>query len=421
MEMLETEILQLDHRGFGVATHKGKKLYVPFTHAQAKVKVQLVDQAKEGYYALPESLPKAACPHFATCGACLLQHLSAEEYSKFKNNQLNDALTKFDINKEIDGTHILPEHVRRRVRFKAQRTKKKGVQLGFYAVRSHKLVDISSCLVIAPELEKTIAFWKDFLERYLLIGDRVDVQLTLCANGIDAYIVFEDENWQGSLGFLNESEAQKQLKELNIIRLNVGTEKQVWARYQEKEPYVIFGGVEVLMSPKGFLQASVQADEVLTQLMLDILKPDEPMHKVADLFSGRGTFTLPLVKMGLKVDAYECDDLANKALKEAASRFGLDVVVKEQQLFKNPVKPDVLNQYDAVVIDPPRAGADAQVKEIAKAHVGRVVYVSCNPQSFARDAKTLINAGYRLEHLYAVDQFMYSAHVEVVAGFISDV
>lgn len=418
MKNLQAEIKYLDHRGLGVADHKGQKLFVPFTHAETTVNVQIVDRAKEGIYAEHvDAVAKTDCPHFGTCGACLLQHLSDDEYLAFKQSQLENALKKFQINSDVAETFIIPAHTRRRVSFKVQRTKKKGVHIGYYGFRSHKLVNVDSCLVLNEELEDTIAFWKEFLEHVLLVGDRAELHLTLCENGIDAYLTLDNDKWEGSLGFLNEPELIAKLESKNVIRLNVGVEKQLWAKWQSQErtPYVTFADIKVPLSAKGFLQASTESEVKLTELLLENIADEDKV--IADLFSGRGTFSIPLAKLGKKVKAYEFDDKANEALTYVASENGLSIDVIKRQLFTTPLKADDFETVDTIVLDPPRTGAHAQALEIAKSDVNKVIYVSCNPQTFARDAKEFVRKGYEINKIYAVDQFIYSSHVEVVAVF----
>jgi 23S rRNA (uracil1939-C5)-methyltransferase len=185
--------------------------------------------------------------------------------------------------------------------------------------------------------------------------------------------------------------------------------------YERETPYVLFDGVEVYVEPSSFLQASDRADQVLTDLALSEI-PDQ-VHKIADLFCGRGTFTFPLSQKA-PVDGFECDDPALQALQTAAEREQRNIKTFKRNLFDHPLTTAELKAYDVVVIDPPRAGALAQIQELANSNVNHIIYISCGPESFARDAKYLTQGNrYSLEKVIPVDQFTWAPHLEVVGVF----
>ncbi|MEM7688284.1 MAG: class I SAM-dependent RNA methyltransferase [Pseudomonadota bacterium] len=348
------------------------------------------------------------CPHFGPCGGCQLQHadeaaLAQYVTSRVVNASLGQGLDPAD----ILPTHLSPPNSRRRATLHAMRTQK-GAVIGFREGGSHTIVDLKRCEILAAPLAAHIPALRNLVARHGGKG-AVDVGLALCNQGVD--VTLSNMMTDG----LAATEALLDFARDNgVARLSVdhgyGPET-VW----EPDPVTIsFAGVPVPMPIGAFLQATGDAE---ARMIADVTAWFEGSGLIADLFAGLGTFTFAL-RQGRKVLGVEADRAAHLAMKAAGAKTGGAVHALHRDLFRNPLQPDELNRFAGVVLDPPRAGAKAQVAEIAASEVPRVVYVSCNPSSWSRDAARLVAGGYRLDKLRPVGQFRWSTHVELVSLFV---
>ncbi|MDF2965142.1 MAG: putative rRNA (Uracil-5-)-methyltransferase [Rickettsiaceae bacterium] len=353
-----------------------------------------------------------ACKYFGACGGCSLQHLNENYYKKFKSNLIYEALMRAGIDTKINSIIIIPPGERRRANFEAIK-KNDQIYLGFKRFQSHQIINIDQCPILSPAISNIIPILKEFLFRILSPQQKAEIYLTQASNGIDILIKSKNEI------FLNE-DSKFLLSQLtkydNIIR--------IITRYNEKnnfllaleKPFIVFDGVRVEVDAECFLQASALSDKVLSELVIQYLPKADNNLKVLDLFCGRGTFTIPLSKYA-KVDGFESDKQALKALNKVISESGRDIKLEERDLFNNPVSEKQLSKYDHCIINPPRAGAKAQCEHLGKSQIKQIIYVSCNPETFARDAKILLKGGYKLTEVTPVDQFYWSSHLEVVGVF----
>lgn len=350
------------------------------------------------------------CRHYGVCGGCQLQHVDDVALGNFVAERVVNAARSQKIEPEaVAPVHLSPPHTRRRANLHGSRTG--GVVLGYKEANSHQIVNLKECPVLAPELVAVI----EPLRR--MLGRRqgklaVEVDLTLSEQGVDLSI--KGYKVEG----LAETEAALDFARDNgLARLSLDQgygPESLW----EPEPVTVsLSGVAVPLPPGGFLQATLDGEQALTSAVAGWLK-GAPV--VADLFSGLGTFAFALAKGGAKVLAVEAERAASMACKAAAGRALLPVHVLHRDLFRNPLLLEELNRFAGVVIDPPRAGARDQIGRIAGSTVPRVVYISCNPSSWARDAATLIEGGYRLAELRPVGQFRWSNHVELASLFIKE-
>lgn len=350
------------------------------------------------------------CRHYGVCGGCQLQHVDDVALGNFVVERVVNAARGQKIEPEaVAPVHLSPPHTRRRANLHGSRTG--GVVLGYKEANSHQIVNLKECPVLAPELVAVI----EPLRR--MLGRRqgklaVEVDLTLSEQGVDLSI--KGYKVEG----LAETEAALDFARDNgLARLSLDQgygPESLW----EPEPVTVsLSGVAVPLPPGGFLQATLDGEQALTSAVAGWLK-GAPV--VADLFSGLGTFAFALAKGGAKVLAVEAERAASMACKAAAGRALLPVHVLHRDLFRNPLLLEELNRFAGVVIDPPRAGARDQIGRIAGSTVPRVVYISCNPSSWARDAATLIEGGYRLAELRPVGQFRWSNHVELASLFIKE-
>ncbi len=304
-------------------------------------------------------------------------------------------------------THLSPPNARRRATLHALRTQN-GVVLGFRKARSHKLVDLAECPVSRPELVALLQPLRSLLASKEAKG-AVDVQLTLVDQGVDVGLANFPLNDLRAIEAATEFAREHALARLSVDQ-GFGPETQ-W----EPEPVTVtLSGTKVTIPPGSFLQATADAE---MRMIADARQWAEGKRLVADLFSGLGTFAFALSK-NRKVLAAEAERAAHLACKSAAERIGGSVYPIHRDLFRNPLQAKEISRFDAVVLDPPRAGAKAQIAEIAASEMGCVIYASCNPSSWARDAARLADAGFRLAKLRPIGQFRWSTHVELTSLFL---
>lgn len=349
------------------------------------------------------------CRHYGTCGGCQLQHLDEETLADFVAARVaNSAAGQGLEPARIDPPHLSPPRSRRRATLHGQRTER-GWLLGFREGGSHRLVDLAECHVLTPDLFALLTPLRGMLRA--LSGKTGDVTLTQTDQGIDVTLAGVSAEGLAAAEGLTDFARKHALARLSLDN-GYGAET-VW----EPEPVTVtLGGVPVGLPPGGFLQATLDGEAELIAFARDALAGSAT---VADLFAGLGTFAFALAGPA-KVLAVEADRTAHFACKAAAGRSGKPVHPLHRDLFRNPLQPEELNRFAAVLLDPPRAGARDQVEQLAASTVGRVVYISCNPSSWARDAATLVAGGYRLERLAPVGQFRWSTHVELASLFVRD-
>lgn len=349
------------------------------------------------------------CPHFMLCGGCQLQHLDDEALSDFVKGRITHALATQGVTAaQVMPTHLSPNSTRRRVALRSAFAGK-VFQLGFSTEKSHRIVDIQQCDVMAPELFALLAPLRAFLEPFVDRNRQIQIKLALVDQGVDVLI----ENWVANN--LSRHEAISAFaQEHKLARLSLD-EGYGPVPFWEPEPVTMsFDGVAASYPPYSFVQATADGEAALGNA-IEAIVGDAPI--VADLFAGLGTFALRLAK-DRKVYAAEADAAVTASLKAASARANRQVHVEHRDLFRRPLDTSELNRFGAVVLDPPRAGARAQTEQLAASNVPRIAYVSCNPASFARDAKTLVTAGYTLNRLWPIGQFRWSTHVELAAEFV---
>lgn len=327
-----------------------------------------------------------------------------QRYLAHKKALVQNAFENANIEIAADETVACPPHSRRRVTFTARRAEGK-IQLGFLERRSHHLVHVTECAVALPDIVETLPVLRDLAGTLLQGISEAQFTVTACENGHDLGITVAE-----SLPETITADLVRLLARSPFIRSSINGE----IVHEIEKPLVEFDGIAVALPPAGFLQAVKSAETVMTELVETHLKKSK---RVADLFCGVGTFTLPLARRA-RMHAVEVSAPATESLKSVSGTSGLkQITIENRDLFELPLTSSELSHFDGVCLDPPRAGALAQVKEIASSVISRVAYVSCNPETLARDAKILVNGGYRLERVAPVDQFVFSDHVEAVALF----
>jgi 23S rRNA (uracil1939-C5)-methyltransferase len=404
-------IARIGHRGDGIADTPAGPIYVPYTLPGEIVEVESWPGHPDRRHlirvdvASPERIAPV-CPHFGTCGGCALQHWSAARYRDWKRALVVEALAQAGLDAPVAGLIDAHGEGRRRAVFHARRGTHDVLEVGFAALRAHHLVAIDRCPVLAAALAGSIeAAWAiaETLERE---KKPLDIQVTATEAGLDV-----DVRGSGPLTTARGGELARIAERHRLARLTRHGELVS----QRAAPAVTIGRARVLLPPGAFLQTTAAGEAALAAL---VVAHCEGAGRIADLFAGVGPFALRLAEHG-RVTAADNDSEAVAALKRAAAATqGLKPVETQlRDLFRRPFVPVELKGFDVVVFDPPRQGAQAQARELAASAVPRVVAVSCNPATFARDARILVDGGYRLVAVTPVDQFLYSAHVELVARF----
>jgi 23S rRNA (uracil1939-C5)-methyltransferase len=393
-------------QGDGRAQENGVWVNVPFTLAGETVRVDGAGERLRLLEVLRPSPERAApvCKHFGTCGGCTLQHMAPAPYADFKREQILRALSARGLDAEVAETWTTLPGSRRRAAFTAKRMGKQ-VAIGFHARKSHDLVAISECPVARPAIVAALPRLKE-IAGYLLSGkDGIGLLVTETASGLDLHVTGLAKDVKAPA----RAEAASAALRAGFARISIEGADVL----TERRPSLPAGSAQLFPPPGGFLQASAEAEAEMERIVREHLKF---AATVADLFSGCGTFALRLAAES-SVLAAEGNAEAIEALKASVrAAHGLKPVTAEvRDLFRNPYGARELARFDGLVLDPPRAGASAQVAEIAKSNVPKVAYVSCDPPTLARDLRSLVDGGYRIVRIHPIDQFLWSAHVEAVA------
>jgi len=395
---LEVTVESLGGLGDGIASYNGKPLFVAKSCVGDRLRVRIVHENHDGYQGIitevlsgGEHRREAPCVYFSECGGCSLQQLQEEHYRAFKTRMLASAVARSGYDMPADIL-FLPTGTRRRVEFKVG-----GGTLAFHAPRSHRPVAVEHCLILTPALQALIAPLNE------VVGDwsgLFSVGLTQADVGIDMMLTFRDS--------IPALALEAVCAQLGIARVCVRTrEGKAKILHQAGPVEMLLGDKRVALPPEAFLQATAEGQAALTQAVLEGVM-DATL--VVDLFCGIGTYSFPLSARA-KVHAVEGDG----AMVAAAKAAGLSA--EQRDLFKSPLTAKELARFDAAVINPPRAGAKAQCEQLVASGISRVVMVSCNPASFARDAALFNKNGFRLTRALGIDQFVFSQHLEIVGIF----
>ena len=345
------------------------------------------------------------CRHFPACGGCQLQHLTDEAYGDYCVSRVAGALAQHGLETDIRSPHLSPPRTRRRATLRALRAGGK-VLVGFNEAGSNRIVDMAECHVLHPRLFALVEPLRNLVSVMLPARRAGEVRITLADQGPDLMLKGVEASGLAAI------EALTAFSEANgLARLSIDEGYGAEPRFEPNPVTVTLGGVAVPLPIGVFLQATEDGEAALVTA---VEEATGGAKRVADLFSGLGTFALSL---RAQVTAAEAGREAIVALKSAAARAGRPVQVEHRDLYRRPYAAEELAAFEAVVLDPPRAGAQEQVRELAASSVGRIAYVSCNPATFGRDAEILAGGGYRLDWARPVGQFRWSTHVELAAAF----
>ena len=402
---------RLGSRGDGIADTAAGPVYVPYALAGETVEVEPWPGHPDRRHPVKIEVAAAeriapVCPHFGTCGGCALQHLAAPPYRAWKRGLVVEALTQVGLESPIDDVIDAHGEGRRRAVFHARHGTGGVLEVGFSAAKAHRVVAIDRCPVLAPALDGAIETAWDIAEALATRRKPLDIQATATESGLDV-----DVRGSGPLAPDDTVRLAETAQRRRIARITRHGEIVV----QRAAPRVKMGRAYVTLPPGAFLQATAAGEATLAHLVEAWC---EKAKTVADLFCGVGPFALRLAERA-RITAVDNDADVIAAIQAAsAATQGLKPIeAQKRDLFRSPLVPVELRRFDAVVFDPPRQGAEMQARALVASAVPTVIAVSCNPATFARDARILVDGDYRLVRVTPVDQFRYSAHVELVALF----
>jgi 23S rRNA (uracil1939-C5)-methyltransferase len=403
-------ITRIGHRGDGVADVAGEAVFVPYTLPGERVEVEPFPGHPDRRHLLRVERASAeriapVCPHFSVCGGCQTQHWDVARYRTWKRDLVVTALSQAGLTAPVDELIDAHGEGRRRATFHARRSQHDVLEVGFAAYRAHHVISIDRCPILAPALAGAIPAAWALAEALGSLKKPLDIQVTASDTGLDV-----DLRGSGPLSPQRTATLAQLAATHRLARLTRHGELVT----QRAAPTVRIGKATLVLPPGAFLQATAEGEAVLARLVAQHVGDAK---LVADLFCGVGPFALRLAERA-RVYAADGDAAAIAALKQAAPAPGLKPVETEtRDLFRRPLVPQELKRFAAVVFDPPRQGAEAQARQLAASRVPLVIAVSCNVATFARDSRILADGGYRLISATPVDQFRYSAHVEIVARF----
>lgn len=397
-------------QGDGVAEGGG---FVPFTLPGERVRAAFAGDRGEALELLTRSPDRIepVSPQYGLCGGCALQHWAREPYVAWKREQVRLSLSRERLEAEVLPAWSAQPGTRRRLALHARRGPR-GVRLGFKQRRSWDLVEVADCPIADPRLVAAFPALRRVAEPFLEHPKSAPtLHVSLTDTGLDVDVTGVEAK-SGGLSADARLGAAAAAQAADLARVTMAGE----VVFQARQPVVAFGQARVVLPPGGFLQAVAAAEEVMAAFALQACAG---ARTIADLFCGAGAFTFRLAEVGT-VKAADADPGAIAALKAAqAGAPGLKSITAEaRDLFRRPVLASELKGIDVAVFDPPRAGAIEQAAQIADSKVDRVVAISCNPATFARDARRLVDGGFRLERVLPVDQFLWSPHIELAASFV---
>jgi 23S rRNA (uracil1939-C5)-methyltransferase len=403
-------IAMLGQRGEGVAQGPAGRVFTPYAAPGDIISASVEGERGQIAEILTPGPDRIApfCPWFATCGGCAIQHIAPVAYAEWKRGLVVAALAHAGVAAQVGALVDAHGAGRRRATFHA-RMEGTGpgatAHVGFMRARAHAIVEIGFCPILAPEMAGALPAARALAQSLAGRGKPLDILVTATREGLDIDL-------RGA-GRLDDAERQRLIAtaaSLDLARLSNHGETLIARR----TPSLVMGEAVLRPSPGAFLQATQAGEETLARQVIAAVGEGK---RVADLFAGVGTFALRLAG-GREIFAVESDSAALAALERASHAPTLRAVKTDQRdLFRRPLAGDELRRFDAVVFDPPRVGAQAQAQALAASPVPTLVAVSCAAQTFARDAKILVEGGYRLESVTPIDQFRHSPHVEIVGVF----
>jgi 23S rRNA (uracil1939-C5)-methyltransferase len=394
------------------------RIFVPNTLAGEQVTVQPTRLTSQGIKAELTELVTAspmranpACEIAFSCGGCQLQHMSEDSYRRWKTDQLGALCEKTALMpNRFEPSFFVPQSDRRRARFAFQ-NRASGVVLGFFARHSHHILELDSCVIMRPELKAILPALQTWLSEGLKAGCKGSLQINMADEGADILLITETELGADTLSVLSATAHQTKAARISATRPGQPVAVPIFVA---ATPHLADSGLPVAIPAGCFLQSSRSAEAEMQRAICDALAGYD---RIVDLFCGVGTFSAPLLSASKQIWAVDNDEMAVTAYQQAAHHKGLaqTLLVSTRNLFDAPIRADELAGFQAAIIDPPRAGAIAQMPHIIASPVEMVVMVSCNPHSLFRDIGQLCDGGFEFDSLKLIDQFVWSTHCEAIA------
>ena len=389
----------IDNSGAGI-TSEGIKLPGTLPGEQISINNNILKIIKPA-----ETRVTPVCNHYKNCGGCTIQHAKASFIKEWKFNIIGSSLAERGIKTNIRPIQTSESESRRRATFHGIKTKK-NVIVGFFKKGSHEFVSTEQCKLVDPRIISKYPLFREITKIGATRKSVINIVTTLTSSGLDLNVLngkILDVKTKGQISVLCEA--------FKIARITWNGDLLA----QFSPPTIIFNKLAVTIEPETFLQATEQGQEALIKNVLDSVKG---ASNVVDLFSGCGTFSLPIAKYAKILAVDKSENMLSIITNAWRKNHGLkEIVCRAQDLFKNPILKDELKLFDTVIIDPPRSGAEVQINEIATSSITRVSSVSCNPKTFSRDARILIDSGFTLDWVQPIDQFLWSSHIEIVSQF----
>lgn len=353
----------------------------------------------------------APCPHFAACGGCSLQQMESGYYQEFKSRIAVNALRQVVFGEREINTVFLPASSRRRAEFKLLKLNDKW-HFAYLGNRSHTKVAIFTCLIMEPQLQKILPLLREHISSLTFVDAIESVSITTVDSGIEVILQL---NNSVKVSRQTEKELKNIADAVKLIRISItNSDYMPLATIETGALTMRLGAIDIPLPHDAFLQATSEGQKLLTDFAVS---GTNGAKHIADLFCGIGTYSVSMAE-NASVHAIDDHKLMVANLKQAASFHKLNLTSETRNLFTRPLSATELKDFDAIVINPPRLGAKAQCEQIALSGVKNVVMVSCNPATFVRDAKILKNAGFTLKDALAIDQFVWSPHLEIAASFV---
>jgi 23S rRNA (uracil1939-C5)-methyltransferase len=419
---VEVRIEAIGAQGDGLGRSGAARVFLPFSLPGERWRARLLARRGDGFVAAPVAAleradrPAPPCPHFGTCGGCQLQHLPATDYALWQRQTVVQALARRGLHQvPVAAPRITPPASRRRMRL-AFRPYPGGLRLGFRVRAGHALVEIAECPIARPEIMALLPALRELLPRLALARSGGELQITATASGLD--LLFTTTLPPG-LAEREELAGFAAREDLARIAWRAALGRPAEPIAGRRPVRVEFAGVPVELPPGAFLQATAFAEEAIRSAVTEAIGD---ARRVADLFAGCGPLGLPLAAAGRSVLALDADAPMLAAARRAAhlAGFGDRLTIERRDLEQAPLTGRSLQRLHAVILDPPRAGARAQATALATSGVARIAMVSCNPATFARDARTLVDGGYCLVAVQPIDAFLWSSQIELVGAFARD-
>jgi len=406
LEIIEIQELGVKAEGKAIRSN-GEICYVPNTLPGETVQAEFSPTGARITKIIKKSPNRIQpfCRHFLGCGGCSAQHMSINYYTKWKIGIIEKAMKTRGLKTTVKDLIDAHGAGRRRVTFHGNKNKT-GISAGFMGAKTNDILNIENCPVLSPNLETAINVSKDIIRMMPISNKSLDVLLTQTSTGIDCNIDGIQNSGQQFFSEISEITYKYDLARVTVERETI---------IETRSPIICAGDSKIVLPPKSFLQPTKSGEEILIEL---VLRNTEGAKHVLDLYCGIGPFTLAIAKQ-TSVFSFDNDAMAINALTKAANNtLGLKPIKAEKRNLKvNPLLPYELDMFDIIVLDPPRQGAFEQIKQILLSKVNNIIYVSCNPISFARDASILVEGGFNLEPINPIDQFKFTSHVELLALF----